>query len=68
MANKVVKLAPGTKVETPSWMIEILGQDGWPVPVFMVKGGPDSLPLGWVPKATVVGWLADAGVPARIGS
>lgn len=67
MANKVVKLAPGTKLAAP-WPLEILGQDGWPVPVYMVKGGPPGQPLGWVPKATVVQWLTDAGIPARIGS
>lgn len=67
MAKRILKLGPGTRIDTP-WPLEILAQDGWPVPVFMVKGGPDARPIGWVPKVEVLGWLADAGIPARIAA
>lgn len=66
MANKIVRLAPGTKLTEP-WPMEILAQDGWHTPVFMVRGGPQNQPLTWVPKATVIQWLADAGTVARVG-
>jgi hypothetical protein len=66
MAKKTVRLAPGTRIDNP-WPLQILAQDGYPVPVYMVKGGPNQQGATWVPKTTVVQWLADAGVTARIG-
>lgn len=67
MVSKVLKLGPGVEIDNP-WPLRIMAQDDDDdVPAYMVSGGPDRTSLTWIPKVTVVRWLTDAGVPARVG-